>query len=467
MSSSVTAALTQCTTILDNTSLAEDNDIEEFPYECMRLVRKIQLQLASFCPKNGYFTGLPIELLEHIFHFVGFNFINISETCTLFRNTCESLAQRQFLAKYGTGKPAGPSWCRCLQVAKDGILTKSYYAQHNILFYGVSNSNIKLDPANIDDHRLCEKLLKNNCKDAFDNLFIPTFVKSLASGRGWLLPQHVLPIMEVHDERNFDAILNAGALKRQFSHTFLETSWILKNLPNFLNNDLLPKLLVWLDKYADELVMRISRQCVTMEHVRLLEMAMSVLVQDFGAQKYQKMCLFWSPTMNHKSNSVNTDAYIQLWMKHHPNLVRLEGFCHIVFSGYGNVLSRRHCLEFLKKYPNLQFGDMPPQGIRTWWQACADPLLSALDTDESVAIEIFDQLFTKGLPLGWCSADKTYGWTLRNCIFQPLMQGYHKKNCKAPQFLAHVISKTIGTVPEQEVCPKNMTAYKVLLSLFH
>lgn len=509
---SPTSRLRACISILETrvgNELGERfvSDIEDAPYDFLRLVCHVQTVMHALGPKNGYFSGMPTELLEHIFCFTGNDFVNLSATCTLFRHVCEQLARRLFLSTYGVSKPDGASWCRCLHVLDSA--SKKYNMPHTALYYGLSNIWFRGRVENMTAPWLYRSMVARGHREAITNLIIPYWINYLKKPHCRLSADFLVEVMRAHDQQSFDALMDAASPTHRFSSDFMSSSWMLLHLPPLLNNELLAQLffrMATMPEKVNNLIHDIGRACKTKEHVELLNFVLATFGPRYKVTKSQKLSDFWSPSI--ATHDV-LDAYVQVWLTYHPDLLAMRKFCTLAFihTACNKALPGwMNCLHFLERHPDLRFNNLASHGIRMWWQTCLWPITEAkppqlsgaqlpekevLPTgrqvvvsntgDEQAAIQMFDFLLSRELPLDWHS-NSLHGWTLQHCILRPLIQ-FHEQSCTKAgearpvfdrgcrvwpkplcvptQFLQHVAEATLEREDDSglETCPKTRAAY--------
>jgi hypothetical protein len=461
------------------------SDIEDAPYEYLRLTRLVRAVMVELGPTNGYFSGMPTELLEHIFCFTGHDLVNLSATCSLFRHVCELLARRIFLANYGCSKPDGASWCRCLQAA-DAACKQYFDVPWRVLYYGVSHPAFLKRIAGLTEAHVYAAMARRGNRDAITNLIIPSWLSAISGNRHFreCANSCLLETMRANDQHSFDVFLSAILPTR--SYDFLNDTWKMTELPRLLDNELLPQLLLrcyTTPDAATEVTHRVSLKCATKQHIELLSFMLMTFGQQYEVTTYHNLSNFWSTSLQ---NMDCLEAYMQVWLKYRPKLWCMRKFCSRTFLGnkFCALEPWQACLDLQRRLPALRLDAMPSHAVRMWWETCLWPIILPDHYDEIAAIEMFDALRAAGLELGWTQDDRS-GWMLFRCILQPLLQFYEKYTAKLKalrpvydrgsrvfppppkpvptDFLQHVADNTFyETQNTHETCPKTEAAFKTL-----
>lgn len=437
------AVLTQCHNWLATTATTDDDPDAIGVYKLLRSIKRMESQLKQICPKHGYFAAIPLEIIEHILSFLDFNFMAVAETCTLFWHTAENLAAQLFRAKFGTNKPVGASWSRCLLVVHQNQLC------HNsipctVLFHGLSHPHSTFQDLHIDWHCASldpqpsggilsmsdsyKMLLKFELRDTINNLFIPYLIHKIRHDRLRVSANLLTAVMQAHDHVGFDAIMDTVASNRSshiqdFARDAIEFSVL-------LGHEWLPRLLHSFALEPDKVkcvIHIISQQCTSLQHVRFLDFALETYGDKYPKHETTTLRSFWSSKMIYSSHASEgfadldtVDAYIDVWLKWRPDLfymawgpeswgstARLDSFCNVfVKDTWANGF------KFLDRRPSLHLDHFPQDAANKWWDLC---VYSDMDhVSSAVTFQIFDALQARGLP----GAQKSGHLLRRLCALQ-------------------------------------------------
>jgi hypothetical protein len=417
------AVLTQCYNWLATTAATDDSPDAIGVYKLLRSIKRMESQLKKVGPKHGYFAAIPLEIIEHILSFLDFDFVTVSETCTLFWHTAETLAAHLFRAKFGTNKPVGASWSRCL------LVVHRNWPCHNsmpctVLFHGLSHPHFTFQDLHIDWHCASlnpqpsvlsiadsyKMLLKFELRDTINNLFVPYLIHKIKHD-GWCVSVSAnlfAAIMSAHDHVSFDAIMDTVASNRS-SHTY-DFNKNAIDLSGFLGHEWLPRLFHSVAQEPDMVecvIHTISKKCKSLQHVQFLDFALDTYGDKYPKHNPTTLGLFWSSKMIYSSHASEgqadldtVDAYIDVWLKCRPDLFYmawgpgstwLDSFCNVFvrdtwYNGF----------KFLDRRPGLRLDHFPQDAANKWWDLC---VYSDMDHVSSVVtLQIFDALHARGLP---------------------------------------------------------------------